>query len=1110
MGRKCSVENCTSDSKKEEHEGVTFHKVPPHGDLRPKWLSLCHIPEEKANLKMIFVCSRHFLKANFCSFKGSKYMLKQGVLPSVFPWSTEPVTVTEITTNRKTSTVTKRRISEKKHLPSEEKKSEDKKQLPSEEANKPQEDNNQSAPETEDNTDLPEAESSATETTTKPNKSILKSYIKTLIKSKKEKESPKSNKEITQVVQEIEKPPSPTPTIPFVNFHLDAPLEVLDNNNTWCQAKITELDYQENEILIHFDESPNKCDEWISMKSPRIRAPMVKSELVKPKGGFEVGQRCMAQWSDVGKFPATIVELLDNDLYEVLFDDGFRKAIKSNKITKMVASTTKPPQMSPLFDPIQSSKQERRDKKRILNVAALFQKRPRSSFTGGKNSPISNQETTCSSSGSQDEAAASPKPATSMSLEDWYPTWKGKKPVGVESNLECIEGWRHSTIVPDPRMPPGWSRHLSQRTNGTKAGKWDCIFVAPNGKRFRSKQDIKHYLDLHPGMGATPGMFNFGIFRNRATKKRKRRGAHVAADLDLDEPLDDDFEEKPVKRKRGKPPKPKVAPIEALPPVDLPPVDNNVGEKEDTKEDSMTFKIIFENDTYKCPVEGCGKNYRRENLALMHVKHYHPEYAKYLDSTPKVADLAYARTMADDFDRTPATPRLSSYRTEKATVTPKTSKSTSALLDPANDNRKTPDLTRTNNTEIIKLLTQKPIDIGGTSNPLPPGIKTLLPVRPGALKSEPSDEKVGSKRKRASSDDALKATSLHHDSLNSSLQESQQLNTSTDIATPSIPSAFDLAPPPQGLEGAQAPTVTQFDGVIIEGGKIIKLERMKMEEIINCTCGFIEEDGLMIQCELCLCWQHAYCNSIMKESEVPEKYICYICQNPARERKSMKYMHDQDWLKHGTLPVGSYHSLDEKEFKERCEMFRKCHDVIGGLCELEEHMRSLDVKMKIAKAKDHPKLYLWSKPWDKPKLEKQIKEEPPFQNSITDKHDSLENGLDIGKIDSSHDSMLLMMLKTGKEEMPMLNMHNNVGSMIIPKPQAAIVPVDCKLNLLDHIGHSHNLMSDQLDEFEKELDALEQGLDVERDENYPQTRKSLMLLARDLNTLKQFSELSGS
>lgn len=113
----------------------------------------------------------------------------------------------------------------------------------------------------------------------------------------------------------------------------------------------------------------------------------------------------------------------------------------------------------------------------------------------------------------------------------------------------------------------------------------------------------------------------------------------------------------------------------------------------------------------------------------------------------------------------------------------------------------------------------------------------------------------------------------------------------------SIPTAFDLAPPPAGLETGQAPTVTQFDGVIIEGGKIIKLERMKLEEIINCTCGFMEEDGLMIQCELCLCWQHAYCNNIQKESEVPEKYVCYICQHPLRERQSAKYLHDQDWLK---------------------------------------------------------------------------------------------------------------------------------------------------------------------------------------------------------------------
>lgn len=37
----------------------------------------------------------------------------------------------------------------------------------------------------------------------------------------------------------------------------------------------------------------------------------------------------------------------------------------------------------------------------------------------------------------------------------------------------------------------------------------------------------------------------------------------------------------------------------------------------------------------------------------MHVKHYHPEYTKYLDSTPNVADLAYARTVGDRLDSSP-------------------------------------------------------------------------------------------------------------------------------------------------------------------------------------------------------------------------------------------------------------------------------------------------------------------------------------------------------------------------------------------------------------------------------------------------------------------------
>lgn len=67
-----------------------------------------------------------------------------------------------------------------------------------------------------------------------------------------------------------------------------------------------------------------------------------------------------------------------------------------------------------------------------------------------------------------------------------------------------------------------------------------------------------------------------------------------------------------------------------------------------------SLKVEMVDDSYKCPVEGCLKTHRKENLLQMHVKHYHPEYVKYLGSTPNVADLAYARTIGEShIDATP-------------------------------------------------------------------------------------------------------------------------------------------------------------------------------------------------------------------------------------------------------------------------------------------------------------------------------------------------------------------------------------------------------------------------------------------------------------------------
>lgn len=392
-----------------------------------------------------------------------------------------------------------------------------------------------------------------------------------------------------------------------------------------------------------------------------------------------------------------------------------------------------------------------------------------------------------------------------------------------------------------------------------------------------------------------------------------------------------------------------------------------------------SLKIPVIDDAFKCPIEGCGKSFRKENLAQMHVKHYHPEYTKFLDFTPNVADLAYARTVGEALDKSPV-PSKSTPTKPLLKQTPPVKSGASKPQSPNTEISSPLSPSKAKDSEIIKLLNSKPFDSckqEEDSKPptlpsgLPPnmypdiklrdllsrsegipkrddlnlrslsaathrptGIKTLLPVvriKENKSESVPMDIDYSQKshsfsNKIHSQRQALKRKRYTTDSIDIKQKELQEES---------------IIPQENKIQEQQG-------DVIIEGGEVIKIVRMKREEIINCTCGITEEDGLMIQCELCLCWQHAYCNNIERENQVPEKYICYICQNPVRQRSSKKYFHDQDWLKLGTLPTGSYHSRDEDVLNKRFEKLKKSHDISGGLLELKDYVHTLKVKIKIA------------------------------------------------------------------------------------------------------------------------------------------------------------------
>lgn len=370
MGRKCGVDGCLSDSHRTEDQGVTFHKVPIHSDIRPKWISLCRIPEDKQSSKVIYICSRHFLRVDFCNFKGKKYMLRQGVLPSVFPWDkskleaiksgskvVEEISETEAVKKENEGILeTEAAKKEKEGIPETEvtKKDEMKTEteLDGELKVEPEErdaaETTNTKPDVKEALDIDTEVKSAVDVTPEVDKNA-EDEIKPIADTKPEVDT-KPMVDVKPVIDEkvfdainstnlndnIKIDPDAlekdgvsdkekvfaTSKNGLMQFSINARIEVLDNDNLWYPAQIVEIDFEENEILIHFENFSNKYDEWICMDSPRLRPIQQAVDTSTPPTLYEqyvIGERCLASWSDAKRFPATVTKCLSNGNFFFLF-----------------------------------------------------------------------------------------------------------------------------------------------------------------------------------------------------------------------------------------------------------------------------------------------------------------------------------------------------------------------------------------------------------------------------------------------------------------------------------------------------------------------------------------------------------------------------------------------------------------------------------------------------------------------------------------------------------------------------------------------------------------------------------------------------------------------
>ncbi|XP_046459189.1 PHD finger protein 20-like isoform X2 [Daphnia pulex] len=849
------------------------------------------------------------------------------------------------------------------------------------------------------------------------------------------------------------------PSAVKIDFVPGSLLEARDFANNWFPSKVVEVDDEGREVLVHFQNWSSRYDEWISMDSARLRPVTNQSEKIcsgKASRGkdFKVGEKVMAVWHNNKRYPAQITKVLEPGNFEVIFYDGFSMQVKAKQMSRMPKEQADkmipfPKQMEAEKDKNVDmeeigSKEERRKRKKKIEVSELFRcykKRP--SNEGGRDGGTPNELILKEEEkDSVVEAAPTPTPTTPLPVE------KKKKKKKEKKERTLIKD--HGDIIKllDEKLPEGWEKKAKFKPSASKAGKWDVVIIGPDGRTFRSKQEIRQYLFIRQ-LDHDLELFDFRLGENFYTS----RGLEVPVRARKSTIPTVRTPTAPVKKQETAEVTPAtttaLAPSESITvPVSATPthVDSNGADKTSTNKlpiksesiagpsvETETPTFVPEEDGYRCPVEDCRKLFRRDNLLGMHIKHYHPALLKKLGcKTFRVEDLAAARTAFETEETKPI--HVSHSHSILASI---------LTLPPQTSPSPPPPRLRSSLERRLEKEKEKPAD-----SPASDDIQNL-PLSKRLSLSE-SQQKPGSnapaKTTRRKSDKRrvdypVEETPLY-------LPESE----------PEIP-PIDFESKTCGLEDLQQqikieePIVSTLDD--IPGQK----------ELVHCFCGSPEEDGLMIQCELCLCWQHGVCLAIDSEENVPDPYVCHFCRYPFRERLSRRYTHDQTWLKKGHLPSLKFISGSSSVPADRT--LRVAHTLTAAATDLKQLLHSLKVKIDVAKNKDHPKLYLWAQPWIK-----KTESEPSSQDVPSN---------------------------VEKEE---------TKSMVpnVPLPETPIDVTDCRLNLLLHIGDMQNEVNTRLESLEGLFEECEMD-DGLMDTSH--VAKMLQILLKDVVTLKRMASFNS-
>ncbi|XP_077108006.1 PHD finger protein 20 isoform X10 [Ranitomeya variabilis] len=708
-----------------------------------------------------------------------------------------------------------------------------------------------------------------------------------------------------------------------ITFEVGAQLEARDRLKKWYAAHIEEIDYEEGKVLIHFKRWNHRYDEWFCWDSPYLR-PLEKIQLRReglvedePTTVFRVNEQVLACWSDCRFYPAKITSVNKDGTYTVKFFDGVIQTVKNIHVKAFSKDQANAARSKHRERPTESTSPS--DKQR-----GKFREQRKSS----ENTTTIEKEKTQTPDKKAGQAHKDKKPV---------PCEKGKAPA-VKNEKEDKEN------ISENERDSSAETRLEERS-----GQNDSLKVPhENGDR-RRKRDRSSSLTSDSGLQTLQPVTlelrrrKISIASETHSSKRPRleKRKSVAAATSTKTENVSDGEQQCVDEESEKDPKPvQLSPSRSQ--EDLSVVDLKA-------ESAPDLELVHQNGP---SVEPDAKLTTEDCTPVEHVK---PE-------PPEVKGLPLPL---------------------EDVVKPAAAEEESGLTDIKTDGHEN-NLSGPNEIQMITTLSDPPLQISLRSSPhhgkdsicekrrhSSPATNSSNIQRPTlkekskenqiqktCRKSEKSpDNELSGSEENVDISKALSPKNTSPVKIGADYKISCSIKTTDHVKRRETTRISDE----ETLSDSCTESLLWSDDDYNEEIDVTNAEDEETEcEIVRCMCEVQEENDFMIQCEECLCWQHGVCMGLLEDT-VPEKYTCYVCQDPPGQRVSLKYWYDKEWLNEGHMHGLSF--LEENYSHQNAKKIVATHQLLGDVQRVIEVLHGLQLKMSILQSKEHPDLRFWGHPW---------------------------------------------------------------------------------------------------------------------------------------------------